>query len=353
MGLVFYQPEVLPQEEVGEGVGQSIIDILTEVLPSNPNRIMELDEKTGRLFIQDTPSNHKIITEIIKTLDKEPFQIDIETRFVELKLTDTDEFGFHWGNSFVWYDWISTYGVGGDYRWRVRGIDLTTRTVGNLITFDTTTTSGLDLSLAKLNTTKLDLFLHALEKADKANLLSSPRVTTIGGQLANIQITTTTPYIADEDITIEQYVTGASTFWLARHTYTMGEVSLGIKLEVTPTVGEAGIITLELHPEVEVLADRLNIFSTVSGQSDMGWPVVDTRSCQTTVQVKSGETVVLGGLMDDDNKVYDKKVPLLGDIPLLGNLFKNKYTVRVKKNLLIFVTATLVNPSGEVVKVAY
>ena len=327
------------QEEVDEEIGQSIIDILKDVLPHNPDRIMELDEKTGSLIIQDTPSNQKIVGEVIKALDREPPQVDIETRFVELKLTDTDEFGVNWGNTFVWYDWTSPKGVGGDYKWRMRGLDPSTRAIGNLITFATTTSVGLDLSIAKLNTANLDLFLHALEKSDKANLLSSPRVTTIGGQLANIQIVTTVPYISDDDIDTTTNV----------HDITMDEISLGIKLEVTPTVGEAGIITLVLRTEVEVLADRLTIFANAA-IDDLGWPVVDTRSLKTTVQVKSGETVILGGLMNDDDKVYNKKVPLLGDVPLLGNLFRHKYVARVKKNLLIFVTATLVSPSGEVIE---
>ncbi len=330
------------QEEVDEEIGQSIIDILKDVLPHNPDRIMELDEKTGSLIIQDTPSNHKIIRQVVRALDREPPQVDIETRFVELKFTDTDEFGVNWGNTFVWYDWTSPKGVGGDYKWRMRGLDPATRTIGNLITFATTTSTGLDLSIAKLNTANLDLFLHALEKSDKANLLSSPRVTTIGGQLANIQIITTVPYISDEDIVKE---TGQDDY----HNITMDEVSLGIKLEVKPTVGEAGIITLELRPEVEVLANQLTLFENTSLE-ELGWPVVDTRSLKTTVQVKSGETVILGGLMNDDNKVYNKKVPLLGDIPLLGNLFRHKYVTRIKKNLLIFVTATLVSPAGEVIE---
>ena len=338
---VIFTDFTFSQEDIGEGVGQSIVDILKDVLPYNPDRTIELQESLGKLIIRDTPSNQKIVSDIIKALDIEPAQIEIETRFVEFKLTDTDEFGFNWGNTFIWYDWVDPKGVGGDYKWRVRGINPATRTLGDIITFATSTSTGLDLSIAKLNTTQLDLFLHALEKAEKANLLSSPKITTIGGQLANIQIITTTPYISDLNIVQE---TGKAD----RVKYTIDEVTLGIKLEVKPTVGEANIITLELHPEVDALVTRLNIFDfTPVG---MGWPVVDTRSATTTVQVKSGETVIMGGLMDDDHKVYDSKVPVLGDIPLLGNLFKNKYTVRIKKNLLIFVTATLVSPSGEVIE---
>lgn len=352
--LISTQDFLFSQEENGEEVGQSIVDILNSVLPPNPDRIIELDEKTGRLFIQDTPSNHRIIREVIKALDKEPAQVNIETRFVELKLTDTEEFGFNWGSTFIWYDWVGPTNVAGgrDYKWRIRGIDPTTRTLSDLITFTTTTTAGLDLSVAKLNTNQLDLFLHALEKNDKANLLSSPKVTTISGQLANIQITQTTPYIENDDVTVQQFTFGSTIYSLPIHDITMAEIPVGIKLEVKPTVGEAGIITLELNPEVETLVDRLTIFYD-EAQDDLGWPVVDTRAAQTTIQVKSGETVVLGGLMGDDDQVVTKKVPLLGDIPLLGNLFRHKYARRIKKNLLIFVTATLVNPSGELAEANY
>jgi len=331
----------MSQEETDEEIGQTIEDVLRAVLPPNPARTIRFHPNTGRLVVQDTPSNHKIIKEIVDALDRDIPQVDIETRFVELKITDSDEFGLNWGSTLIWYDWASPRGTGGDYKWRARGIDPTTRVLGDLVTFTNTTTAGMDLSIAKLNTTQLDLFLHALEKSDKANLLSSPKVATISGQPANIQIVTTVPYISDDDITIESGV--------SLHDITMAETSLGIKLEVTAIVGEAGIINLDLEPTVEVLVDRLTIF-TLAGIDDVGWPVVDTRTCKTQVQVKSGETVVLGGLMNDDHKVYNKKVPLLGDIPLLGNLFKHRYVDRVKKNLLIFVTAKLISPTGEVIE---
>ena len=341
--LLFNQGLVFSQEKVDEEIGQTIIDILKDVLPPNPDRIVQFEGNTGKLIIQDTPSNHKLIDEIIKAIDKEPSQIDIETRFVEFKVTDTDEFGLNWGSTFVLYDFGRTSVVEAGHkstRWRVRGYDATSKTLGDLITFSTSTTAGLDLSIARLNTAELDFFIHALERSNKANLLSSPKVTTISGQEANIQLTNTVPYIETAEKTIE----GGVNTWVP----TMNEVSRGIKLIVEPTVGKAGIINLRLLPTVEVVTDRLTVFN-ITGIDDLGWPVVGKRSCETRVQVKSGATVILGGLIRDAHTVYDKKVPLLGDLPLLGNLFRHKYVNREKKNLLIFVTATLVSSSGEMI----
>ena len=351
---ISYGKEALSQ---GEEKVDEMIDILNAILPPNPHRQIQLDEKSGKLFIRDTPSNHKIIGQIIKTLDEERAQIDIETRFVEFKLTDSDEIGINWGSTFLWYDWgpapdvspVPPESVPGRKvpRWRFRGINPTTGSVDDLIRFTTTTTTGMDLSIAKLNTNKLDLFIHALEKEGKANLLSSPKVTTISGRAADIQITTKHPYIEKEKVTYQQYQSGGQTFVLTLVEQTKADVVLGIKLNVTPTVGKAGIINLDLKPKVEVLLERLHTFEHVS--ANLGWPVVDTRGCETQVRIKNGETVVLGGLIEDDHKVDVKKVPVLGDIPLLGNLFRNRYVYRIKRNLLIFVTATLINPRGEAV----
>ena len=82
----------------------------------------------------------------------------------------------------------------------------------------------------------------------------------------------------------------------------------------------------------------------------MGYPAIDIRTTQTTVKVKSGDTIVMGGFIKDVDTVYDKKIPFLGDIPLIGELFKYKYQTREKKNLAIFLTATLLTSEGEMIR---
>lgn len=323
-------------------MGPSIGAILEKSLPPNPDRVIKVDPRTGTIVVRDTPSNQRKIADILKDIDIGPQQITIESRFVELKLTDLSELGINWGNSFRWYQFTSGAPPGQrDVAKMITG-GQTPGSQGNLVNFSNTTGQGLSFQLSRLTPVELDLIIHALAQNDKANLLSSPKVTTINGQKANIQIVRSVPYITE--VTLENMGSASQPIW--RYDYTVAEEEVGISLVVTPRVGEdSKIITLELEPEVEVLACRLVFIAGTS--ENLGWPVIDRRNAKTTLMVQSGETVVMGGLLDDRDTVTNQKVPLLGDIPLLGNLFRHQYTTRTKKNLLIFVTASLINPAGE------
>lgn len=340
--LVVFCSNGLSQEEykAGEKVGPSIKDILEKSLPPNPDRVISVDPKTGTIVVRDTPSNQRRIEEILKEIDIGPQQISIESRFVELKATDLTELGVNWGNTFLWYDYSSGAPIGQrKVEKKITG-GQTPGSQGNLVLFPLQKTEGLSLSIARLKPIELDIILNALAKSDKANLLSSPKVTTINGQKANIQITRSVPYV--KEVKTSNVGSASAPIW--KYDYTVVEEEVGITLVVTPRVGEdSKIITLELEPEVEVLACRLTFVVT---NEDLGWPVIDRRNAKTTVMVQSGETVILGGLIDDRDEKTLQKVPILGDIPLLGNLFRHYYTNRVKKNLLIFVTAALINPEG-------
>jgi type II secretory pathway component GspD/PulD (secretin) len=329
------------QEDAEDGVaGPTIQAILEKSLPPNANRVIKVDSKTGTIIVRDTPTNQRKVAEILKDIDIGPQQITIESRFVELKLTDISELGINWGNTFLWYDY-SRAPLNQRRETKMITGGQNPGSQGNLVTFSDTTAEGLSMQIARLRPIEFDLVIHALARSDKANLLSAPKITTINGQKANIQITRSVPYITDADL--ENIGTANRPIW--RWDYTLEEEEVGITLVVTPRVGEdSKIITLELEPEIEVLSCRLSFIST---NESLGWPVIDRRSTRTTVMVQSGETIVMGGLLDDRDDEVEQKVPILGDIPLLGNLFRHKYTKRIKKNLLIFVTASLINPEGE------
>ena len=106
------------------------------------------------------------------------------------------------------------------------------------------------------------------------------------------------------------------------------------------------MITLDIKPTVRELVKQIDIFTALV-PADLGWPIIDERTTNTTMVIDSGATVVLGGLIRNDTVVVEKKTPLLGDIPLLGRAFRHKYSQDQKKNLLIFITAYLLSPSGE------
>ena len=341
----------LAQEEVE--VGMSIKDYLESALPTQEDRVITYNELTGILTVRDTPSNHRLIRELVKQYDIGPKQVLIEAKFVEISFTDLNEFGVEW----------YLYRQGGKSEDLFHDMSIGTSTPEasrHGIHWDTSadnfplTSFGADffISYTTLGGSFVRAYLHAMASEGKANLLASPRVTTLSGQMANIQITRTLPYVSEIDL--ENEGTADHPIWVLCYTY--DEKMTGITLEVTPYVSEAtNVIELEIHPEVSTLYDRYStgVWSTHEGgywslvDDEMGYPAIDIRTMQTTVKVRSGDTIIMGGFIKDDDTVYEKKIPLLGDIPLIGELFKYKYQTREKKNLAIFLTATLLTSEGE------
>ncbi|KPK41302.1 MAG: hypothetical protein AMJ78_05835 [Omnitrophica WOR_2 bacterium SM23_29] len=326
------EEEVMPEE-------YTIKEYLEDALPPNENRRVVLDDITGMLTITDTPSNQEIARELIKLWDVGPQQVRIQARFVEVAITDIEELGVEW-----WYNRIAHTST------KASDIDVSAghNFLGDTGLFgDATNTAGLGLKFGKISAytgTYLLAYVKALEEEGKANLLSSPTVTTLSGQMANIQLANILPYASD----VERTNVGTAATPIFVEKYKVSERTTGITLEVTPKVaGESKIITMDIHPEVSVLIKQIAVSSAVDFPERLGYPVVDTRTTQTSVVIRSGETVVIGGLIREDESVTNRKVPILGNLPLIGNLFRSKLVDRTKKNLVIFLTATIVDSTGE------
>lgn len=362
--MIFNSNALVAQEDFEYTL--SIEEYLNNALPPQEGRSINFNEVTGILTVTDTPSNHRLIRRLIEQFDVGPRQVMIEAKFVEIEFENLDELGIEW----YWYkhgditlgdDSTTTYldtPQGSDphdyiFSDTYKGVQWDT---DSTYTFPLTN-FGLGFIMSKYESGKfLTAYLRALASEGKANLLSSPKVTTLSGQMANIQITQTIPYVSDVDF--ENVGTAEHPIW--QFEYAIEESIIGITLEVTPYVsGNSDIVTLEIHPEVSNLVARRPIFigeednpytTGTSVPALLGWPVIDTRTAQTSVMVGSGETVVMGGFVQDDDTVTKKKVPILGDIPIIGNIFRYEYKSRAKKNLVIFLTATLITAEGEGVK---
>jgi len=311
-----------------EELSLTVKDFLEMALPDQEGRRIVFNEDKKLLTVTDTPTNHRLIENLLNDFDIEPEQVTIEARLVEIDIKDVTELGVQWhiftnaqmesgtsdaSDGIVWDDSTAT-------------------------TFPKTST-GADLFISKTNQSGefIRAYLHALEERQKANLLSSPRVTTLSGQMANIQIVRTIPYVTDVDI--DNTGTAENPIW--QYNYDIAERTTGITLVVTPTIAPGTKkILLDINPEISILKSQISIFPDQVPNS-MGWPVVDTRSTEASIMIESGQTIILGGLIRDDDKETKRKVPFLGDIPLLGKLFQYKYTSREKKNLMIFLTATI------------
>ncbi|MEA3305272.1 MAG: hypothetical protein U9R52_00495, partial [Candidatus Omnitrophota bacterium] len=303
------------------------------------------------LTLTDTPTNHQLAVKLIREWDVGPKQISVEAKFLEITITGVEELGVEWlGRIYNTTDWY----IGSGTADTPDSGDAPDYTGTNF--FDTVDASGLGLWIFKetLDRHQLQMYVQALQRETKVNFLNAPRVTTLSGQRANIQVARVYPYTEGSErkrILAGKIEADGNWFdvydWI--EVYDIAEKTIGINLDVTPTVMEGSdIIMLEVFPEVTNVHKRVQISATAS--EDLGWPIVDTRATQTSVMVKSGETVIMGGLIKDDDETTERKIPFLGDMPLIGNLFKYNTTTHEKKNLIILLTATMIDAEGEPVR---
>jgi len=168
------------------------------------------------------------------------------------------------------------------------------------------------------NQTRITGILSALAQKNLSKLLSDPKVTTLNNKEAKILVGQRIPYTT-------------TTVTTAGSTQSTNFLDVGVKLTVTPTINVDHKITLVVHPEVSLFV-----------RTDAAGPVIGTREATTTVIVNDGETVVIGGLITDQDMKQGEQVPLLGDLPIIGHLFKHDYKSKARTELLVFLTPQIV-----------
>jgi type IV pilus assembly protein PilQ len=285
------------------------------------------DENNNALIVTDNPIGLDATSRLIRSLDRVPKQVLIEAKLVEVSLDNSLDYGINWS------------GMANDRQGGYIGSQSMTGATEKLGGQAAVTTplgaaaggTGVNLPanlvygafrLGKVASNYMfDAVITAAAKKGKAKVLSDPKVATLNNKEANINITTQVPYTTTE--------TTASTPPTAttRVTY----LTTGIVLKVTPTINSDGRISMKINPSISQVSPTI---TPVAG----GAPGIDTRSADTNVIVKNGETIVIGGLISDTQSEAVFKVPILGDIPLLGYLFKKKSMTRTRMELLIFVT---------------
>ena len=169
-------------------------------------------------------------------------------------------------------------------------------------------------------------FLQALKTDARFEVLSSPRIFTSNNSTAEINISQSLPYVTSQQTNANGVLTFNYSF-----------LDVGIILTVTPRITSNGYVTMDV-------TQTANDFVRYT---DFNAPVVNQREAQTTVSVKDGETIVLGGIIKDSISATVNKLPVLGDIPVLGKLFQSNSTTKSKTELLVFLTPRIVRDSDE------
>lgn len=298
---------------------------------------LTIDERTNSLLIRELPENIEVIRSIVASLDIPVKQVQIEARIVTVKEGNLDELGVRWGFS-------STNGsttIGGSLESNLGAIGIYDGggsdggsdggdegsggvSIDDFLSVNLAATSpnasSIAFQVAKLGSdTLLDLELSALQQESKAEIISSPRLITTNKKPAYIEQGTEIPYL-------EAASSGATSVSFKKAV---------LSLKVTPQITPDNRLVLDLS----VTQDRPGqVVKTGTGEAI----AIDTQRIGTQVLVNNGETVVLGGIFQHSVVNSVDKVPLLGDLPLLGALFRRSYENIGKSELLIFVTPKVV-----------
>ena len=333
---------------------ETIDDIIAKAVPQPPGSSLHLDPRTGMLIVTNTPTNMKLVEQIIQEIDKPPFQVMIEAKFVEMSEEALTKIAAQfptirfpdWGNSDLVYRGEAELG---------RAVSDVSTT--HLVAPSSATggVKGLGLEYTKISDTEFQFVMETIRATYGARELSAPKVTTVNQQEASVQ-------------SVQEYRFATSdwevVYWwdllpeprqrsdLVPLSFNAPE-EYGISLTVTPDVGsDRRTVTLSLTPEVSSFAGWL-VYSVDVSDLEEGssiWriqePITRTRNIHTRVVVADGETVVMGGLLSQGIGHTTSGVPILKDLPLVGQFFRSDVKISESRNLLIFVTVQLLTPTG-------
>ena len=272
--------------------------------------------RANRILLTDSPSAIDDMMALIAQLDKAERLISIEVKIIESKIDNSSKLGIAWPTAVQ-----ASLGGG------TKSATETSAAGSSEITMEDKA-AAMDLESGQwvwgtLSVGELRAVLDLLEQNNNSKLLSDPRITTLENNEAEIKIQTVIPIP-----TINRFTEAASTTDIL----TFYDEEIGISLKVTPRINEVGKITMDVQPIVEDIIGY-------AGPADNQKPITTERSIRTRITVSDGETAALGGLLKESEIQIERKVPLLGSIPLLGKLlFTNTSKEKSTTDLLILIT---------------
>lgn len=285
------------------------------------NVVITADEQTNSLVITADQSVQEKLATVIARLDIRRAQVLVEAIIVEVQDGNGLNLGVQWANKNVGAQQFTNTGLPvfnaaqGVADYKKNGGITSANPAWDMF-------SAYNGMAAGFFNGDWGVLLTALVSNNKNDILATPSIVTLDNKLASFNVGQDVPVLSGSQTT-----SGDNVF------NTVERKTVGTKLKVTPQVNEGDAVLLEIEQEVSSVDSSSN--------STLG-PTFNTRTIQNAVLVKTGETVVLGGLLDDFSKEQVSKVPLLGDIPLVGQLFRYTSTERAKRNLMVFIRPTII-----------
>lgn len=298
---------------------------------------IQVDERTNKAVVTDLSEKLPEIERLISELDEKTQQVLIEAKIIQVTLNDEYKMGVNWD-----YIFHEGYNVATGFNFR----NLSTiagGVVNDILPAATGAITGSAFRVGSLDEHDYQYIVEILQTMGKTEILSAPRIVVINNEEASILVGSSRPY-ATTGTTIGET--------LSETTQQVTYVDLGVKLHVTPTINRDGFVTMKIKPEISARTGDVETTSTTSqagGQTvtdTTSIPIIQTSTAETTVMVKNGNTIVIGGLIEDRNEEKEDKVPILGDIPLIGEMFKRTTRGNTeeaeKTELVIFLTPYII-----------
>ncbi|CAE6818562.1 type II secretion system secretin GspD [Paraburkholderia aspalathi] len=303
---------------------------------NQPGGMIQADSATNSLIITAAEPVYRNLRAVIDQLDARRAQVYIEALIVELNSNTNANLGIQWqvANNSIFAGTNLATGTGNSI------INLTAAAAA------TGATGGLAGALASgsgiqqglnvgwihniFGVQGLGALLQALSQTQDANVLSTPNLITLDNEEAKIVVGTNVPIQTGSYSNLTSGTT-SNAF------NTFDRVDVGLTLHIKPQITEGGILKLQLYTE-----DSAIVNGTTNAATNPAGPEFTKRSIQSTVLADNGEIIVLGGLMQDNYQVSNSKVPLLGDIPWIGQLFRSEQKTRAKTNLMVFLRPVII-----------
>jgi type IV pilus assembly protein PilQ len=298
----------------------------------------QIDERTNTMFFSETRSNIDNVRKILLQIDKPTKQVMIEARLVEVSADPVQAYGINWAGTVGSFSSPKTFVYGGYNGTQAQpGSNIPT----NGLALGNTSSSNFFGSFSQLAQIPQSMFailsipqfsatLQALNEDGDAEFLANPRVVTADNQQAKIEILRNQPV---PQLNFNEQTATAVFGGFQDKTF-------GNTLVVRPSINKDNFITLQVKPEI---SNKVQDFHFAFNGADVTSPIIDKRTLDSSVLIKSGDTLAVGGLISDQVSKSRTKVPVLGDIPGIGYAFQSHANERHKRNLLIFVTPTIID----------
>lgn len=285
---------------------------------------IQADEASNALIITAPPDQFRALQAIIRKLDIRRAQVLVEAIIAEVSYDKAKQLGVQW-----------IVDGSPDDKGPIGVINLGSPAISDIASSVVAETGvplgpGTSLAFGRFNSDRINFaaVIQALESDSTSNILSTPTITTLDNQEAEIVIGQNVPFITGSYSTTGGVSNSVNPF------QTVQREDVGLTLKVKPQINEGNSIQLEIEQEIS----SINA-SASTGTSDI---VTNKRTIKTVVIVDDGNTIVLGGLLEEDLQHTEDKVPVLGDIPLLGALFRANRTTKIKRNLMVFLRPVVI-----------